>query len=113
MFISSRMAYELVKEFGSPLYIYDEQTLRIRCREMRDLLPNKNLRVNYSAKANSNVELLKIIREEGLDVDAMSPGEIYLEQLAGFEPNQIFYISNNVSANEMLFAILKRYSSRG
>ena len=36
------------------------------CRDMHDLLPNKNLRVNYSAKANSNLEILKIVRDEDI-----------------------------------------------
>ncbi len=49
--------------------------------------------------------MLKIAKEEGLNADAMSPGEIYVEELAGFKPEDILYISNNVSADEMQFAI--------
>lgn len=97
-------AEDLIREFGSPLYVYDEQTLRARCREMKNLLNYPNFRVNYSAKANTNLELLKIIREEGLDVDAMSPGEMYLELKAGFTPDRIMFVGNNVSAQEMKFA---------
>ncbi len=105
MFLSNDMIFSLREKYGTPLYVYSEAILRERCRELKNLLPNKNLRVNYSAKANTNLELLKIIKEEGLDVDAMSPGEIYIEQLAGFTSNQIFFISNNVSAEEMRYAI--------
>ena len=72
---------------------------------MHDLLPNKNLRVNYSAKANSNLEILKIVRDEDIDVDAMSPGEIYVQKLAGYSSDKIFYIGNNVSKKEMQYAI--------
>jgi diaminopimelate decarboxylase len=63
------------------------------------------LKIQYSAKANTNLAILKIIREEGLLVDAMSPGEIYLEMKAGFKPEEILFISNNVSDEEMLYAI--------
>ncbi len=105
MFLSNDTILELREKYGTPLYVYSESVLRERCKEMKNLLPNKNFRVNYSAKANTNLEILKIIRDEGLDVDAMSPGEIYIEQLAGFDSKQIFYISNNVSAEEMRFAI--------
>jgi len=97
-------AQELVREFGSPLYVYDEKTLRTRCREMKNLMQYPHFRVNYSAKANTNVELLKIICAEGLDVDAMSPGEMYMELKAGFTPDQIMFVGNNVSAQEMKFA---------
>ena len=96
---------ELAEKYGSPLYVYNENILRERCREMKSLIDYKNFKVNYSAKANSNVHLLKIIREEGLDIDAMSPGEILAELKAGFKPEQIFFISNNVSAWEMKFAV--------
>ncbi len=95
----------LIDTYGSPLYVYNESILRERCREIRQLTDYPRFKVNYSVKANSNLELLKIIREEGLDADAMSPGEIHVLLAAGFKPEQIFYIGNNVSAEEMRFAI--------
>jgi len=97
--------HELLKEYGSPLYVYDEDILRERCQEIKNLMGYENFRVNYSAKANTNVELLRIIREEGLDVDAMSPGEMYLEMKAGFPAERIMFIGNNVSAEEFKFAV--------
>ena len=105
MIISEEKALELVDRYGSPLYVYDETILRNRCCELKGLLPGKNFKVNYSAKANTNLALLKIVREEGLLVDAMSPGEIFIELKAGFKPEEILYIGNNVSAEEMQFAI--------
>ena len=48
MFLSNDTIFELEKEYGTPLYVYSEQILRERCREMKNLLPSKNLRVNYS-----------------------------------------------------------------
>ena len=74
---------ELVKQYGSPLYVYNESILRQRCREMKNLLSYHNFSVSFSAKANSNLRLLEIVREEGLNVDAMSPGEIYVQLKAG------------------------------
>ena len=47
---------------------------------------------------------MKIIREEGLNADAMSPVR-FCSLAAGFEPKQILYISNNVSAEEMMYAV--------
>ena len=105
MFLGDERVFELIKKYGSPLYVYDENILRKSCRDMHDLLPNKNLRVNYSAKANSNLEILKIVRDEDIDVDAMSPGEIYVQKLAGYSSDKIFYIGNNVSKKEMQYAI--------
>ncbi|HCS73322.1 MAG TPA: diaminopimelate decarboxylase [Clostridiales bacterium] len=98
---------ELLKKYGSPLYVYNENILRKCCRDMADFIPYNNCNANYSTKANGNLELLKIIREEGLNADAMSPGEIHVLLAAGFQPEQILYIGNNVSIEEMMFAVNK------
>lgn len=96
---------ELIEKYGSPLYVYNERILKDRCREVKRLLKYPKFEVQFSAKANSNLKLLKIVKEEGLHVDAMSPGEIYIQMKAGFTADEIFYVSNNVSAEEMKFAV--------
>lgn len=96
---------ELLRKFGSPLYVYNEDIFRSRCREMTGLVPYDNFKVTYSMKANSNLHLLKIAHQEGLHADAMSPGEIYVLEAAGYASDEIFYISNNVSDDEMRYAI--------
>lgn len=96
---------ELVAAFGSPLYVYNENILRQRCRDLTGLSAHAGFGVNYSVKANSNPSLLRIIREEGLSVDAMSPGELAMDVLAGYDPATVLYISNNNGPEEMLNAI--------
>lgn len=96
---------ELAERFGTPLYVYNETVLRQRCRELRGLSAHPGFRVNYSAKANTNLTLLSIVREEGCVVDAMSPGELHLNRLAGFTPDEILYVCNNVSDAELQNAV--------
>jgi diaminopimelate decarboxylase len=96
---------QLSENFGTPLFVYNENILRIRCRDLKGLIDYSNFSVNFSPKANSNLELLKIVRSEGLRVDAMSPGEIYVNMLAGYKPEEILFISNNVSEDEFRYAI--------
>lgn len=98
---------ELLAQYGSPLYVYNERILRERCREMKNLSLHKGFIASYSVKANSNPHLLEIIRSEGLHADAMSPGELYMDLLAGYQPVQILYISNNNSPDEMRNALDK------
>ncbi|MDO4343834.1 MAG: diaminopimelate decarboxylase [Eubacteriales bacterium] len=95
----------LAKEYQTPLYVYNERILRQRCRDLKNMVKYPNFVVDYSAKANCNLAFLQIVKSEGLEVDAMSPGEIYVERQAGFAPEEIFYIGNNVSAEEMQYAI--------
>ncbi len=96
---------ELLEGFGSPLYVYDERVLRARCRELLGLLRYRPFRPSYSVKANGNLRLLSIVAEEGLDADAMSPGEIRLLEAAGFTPERILFIPNNVGDEEFDFAV--------
>lgn len=97
---------ELAETYGTPLYVYNEDVLRRRCRELMALSSHPGYGVNYSIKANANPALLKIIREEGLVADAMSPGELFMDDLAGFTPDQILYISNNNSDIELQNALV-------
>ncbi|MBQ7584929.1 MAG: diaminopimelate decarboxylase [Desulfovibrionaceae bacterium] len=104
-FFGQTTAQQLAEAFGTPLYIYNERILRQNCKDLLSLSSHPGFGVNYSVKANANLFLLKIIREEGLVVDAMSPGELYLDELAGFSPDKILYISNNNDRKEMANAL--------
>jgi diaminopimelate decarboxylase len=105
LYFGDHFAGDLAKEYGTPLYVYEEEVLRSRCRELKTLLKRPNFAVNYSMKANGNVALLEIVRSEGLRVDTMSPGEIFLAMEAGFKSDEILFIGNNVSKTEMSYAI--------
>ncbi len=104
-FFKGNDVYDLIAAYGSPLYVYNEGIIRKRCRELKGLVSYPDFLVQYSAKANTGLAFLQIVKSEGLHVDAMSPGEIYAELEAGFKPEDIFMITNNVSEDEMRFAI--------
>ncbi|MBD5538468.1 MAG: diaminopimelate decarboxylase, partial [Desulfovibrio sp.] len=104
-FYGDTTARELADRFGTPLYVYSEHILRERCRDLMGLSSRDGFGVNYSVKANANPSLLQIIRAEGLVADAMSPGELVMNALGGFTPEEILYISNNNTPEEMLNAL--------
>ena len=106
-FFGKHSAQELAEQFGTPLYVYNEQILRRACRELKGLSSQPGFGVNYSVKANANPALLRIMREEGLVVDAMSPGELHMNTLAGFRQNEILYISNNNAPEELQSVLAK------
>ncbi|KAK3604169.1 hypothetical protein CHS0354_001976 [Potamilus streckersoni] len=90
-------ARELTERFGSPLYVYDEDTLRNRCAVIKEMCRQTKLNINYAVKANSSVGLLKIIRDENIDVEVMTLGEIYTASAAGFPYSRMLFVSNNVA----------------
>lgn len=109
LFLTNTQAQTLVKEFGSPLYVYDEQIIRQRCRELKSAFSDwKKTRLHYAIKANSNLHLLRIICEEGFFVDAVSIFEAELALLAGFTTERILLTINNMSDEEMHYAQNKR-----
>lgn len=97
----------LIEQYGSPLYVYNENIIRKRCRELKSLIDYPNFVVDYSMKANSNPALLKILHEEGVEIDVVSAGEIYIAEFAGFAPDELFFVCNNISEKEMLYALNK------
>ena len=98
---------ELVEEFGSPLYIYDENTVREMCRDFvesfRRYYPATD--IEYSTKAFSNPALLKIIEDEGLHIDVVTGGELAFAIAAGFPVNKINFHGNNKTRDELREAV--------
>lgn len=96
---------QLAGEFGTPLYVYNESVLRSRMREVAGMVTKYPYTANYSIKANSNPAILKIALEEGLNCDAMSVGELRLLEMVNFPDERIFFVPNNVSDDEMRYAV--------
>lgn len=97
----------LAERFGTPLYVYDERTLRQRARLMRDAFAASypRSRVVYAGKAFLNLSLLRILREEGYGLDVVSGGELYASLRAGIPADAITFHGNNKSEAELAEAI--------
>jgi len=104
-FFKGNQPEALVAQYGSPLYVYNEDILRKSMRTLKGLIKKYPYTANFSMKANSNLSILKIALDEGLNCDAMSEGEIRLLQKAGFPSERIIFVPNNVSAEELEYAI--------
>ena len=98
---------QLAEEFGTPLYIYDEATLRARCREFVGEFQKRYPRstVIYACKAFINVALARILMEEGLGLDVVSGGELAVAQRVAFPPEKIHFHGNNKSGEELEMAL--------
>ena len=98
---------ELAKKYGTPLYVYNEEIIRSHMRDVAGVITKYPYTANYSIKANTNIHILKLALEEGLNCDAMSVGEITMLLKAGFPKERIFFVPNNVGDDELSFAIEK------
>ena len=98
---------ELAKEYGTPLYVLSHDLIRDRCEELRDKFINKyeNTMAIYASKAFLSLAMCKIIQEEGLSLDVVSGGELYVAKQAKFPMERIVFHGNNKSDQEIKMAI--------
>lgn len=98
---------ELAAEFGTPLYLFDELSLRSRCAEFKREFGHRyaDTAVFYSAKAFINQALAQLFNEEGLGLDVVSAGEISIVRSAGFPMDRVYFPGNNKSAEELRLAL--------
>ncbi|MEN4017450.1 MAG: diaminopimelate decarboxylase [Methanobacterium sp.] len=100
-------AIELTEKYDTPLYVIDEMKIRDNYRRLYNAFSSqyKNFKIFYACKANTNLAVMRILEQEGSCIDAVSPGEIYTALLAGFESERIIYTGNNVTDQELKFAV--------
>jgi diaminopimelate decarboxylase len=99
---------ELAKQYGTPLYLLDEQVIRTNCREITGGLRehyNAPFTVAFASKALCFTQLYKLLREEGMGADVVSGGELYTAIKGGFDPADIFFHGNNKSSEELEYAL--------
>ncbi len=98
---------DLANQFGTPLYIYDEHTIRETCRaylrDYRAQLPGA--RAHYASKAWLNPALTRILVEEGFGLDVVSAGELHVALAGGMAPEQIGFHGNGKTRAELEYAL--------
>lgn len=98
---------ELAKQYKTPLYVIDEDRIRENYNRIYRAFSAhySDFKIFYACKANTNLSVMKILEKEGSGIDAVSPGEIYTSLLAGFEAGKILFTGNNVTNEELEFAV--------
>ena len=98
---------DLTEEFGTPLYLFDESTIRRRCREFKDEFGKyyADTSVIYASKAFLNRSLALIFKEEGLGLDVVSGGELSIAQSVDFPPDKVYFHGNNKTPEELNLAL--------
>lgn len=100
-------AVDLAKEYGTPLYVIDEELVRRNCRTFKENFKADGIEteVIYASKAFLNLAICKVIEEEGLSLDVVSGGELYTAIRSGFPLNRVYMHGNNKTEEELRLAI--------
>lgn len=93
---------QIAKDYGSPVYVYDAHKMEVQYKRLTAAFSKvKHLKVNYAAKALTNISVLKFINKLGAGLDTVSIQEVQLGLHAGFKPETIIYTPNGVSLEEI------------
>jgi diaminopimelate decarboxylase len=98
---------ELAREFGTPLYVFDEETLRHKCREFQSEFRRRlpDTAVSYAAKAYLGRALAALLAEEGMNLEVVSGGELAIARSVDFPAERISFHGNNKSEGELREAL--------
>ena len=102
---------EIVEEFGTPLYVYSKNQILDNYRAVHAALGETKHLICYALKANSNIQILKLLVQEGAGADVVSRGELFLALKAGFPPERITYTGVGKRDDEIEYAIKKAVAS--
>jgi len=92
----------ITKEYDAPVYVYDSNKIRSQFERLTNAFNGvSNLRLNYAAKALSNLTILRLLNSMGSGLDTVSIQEVKLGLLAGFKPEAIIFTPNGVSLEEI------------
>ena len=99
---------ELAKQYGTPLYLMDEDKIKEKCQiyldAFRESFPEGSKPL-YASKACSFKQIYRIMKEMGMGIDVVSPGEIYTASSAGFDLSDAYFHGNNKSDSDIAFAM--------
>lgn len=96
---------KIAKQFGTPTYVYNERKILSQIRSLMTNIAYEPKTILYAMKANDNPRILEIFEKKFIGIDAVSTGEIALALGVGFLPKNIVFTGNNMTDEEMDFAV--------
>ena len=105
MYVERVKMSDVAAKFGTPTYVYSLRRIEENLRIISSVFDELDFHLNYAMKANANIHLLRILKENGCGVDAASYGEILLARYSGFPPEEIVLNGVGKEDEELRFAL--------
>jgi len=99
--LKDNLLNSLAKKYETPLFVYNGDLIKQRYTDLFKFIKWPKLKIFYAMKANYNIEILKLLKNEGAGLDTVSPGDIILALKIGFSPSSMIYTANNITDEEM------------
>src|SRR5256885_2400066 len=103
LFIGGADATALSQKFGTPLFVFSESRIRSNIARLQAAANkvDRPIKFCYASKANSNMAVLNVVRQSGIDIEVNSGGELYKALRVGFRPNQIIFNGTSKTDEEL------------
>src|SRR5947207_9886753 len=103
LFINGADATALAYKYGTPLFVFSEQRIQSNIARLQAAAKqvDRPIKFCYASKANSNMAVLKVVRDSGIDIEVNSGGELYKALRIGFRPEQIIFNGTSKSNAEL------------
>ncbi|MDR1272356.1 MAG: diaminopimelate decarboxylase [Clostridiales Family XIII bacterium] len=107
LYIEGVSALSLAEEYGTPLYVYSKRSIKDRCREIKEDFLDRypGTEASYAAKAFLTPAIAELIDGEGLMLDVVSGGELFVALAGGFPASKIKFHGNNKTREELEYAL--------
>ena len=100
--MEANLLLSIAEQYGCPTYVYDGNTIESQFERLQNAFKGvKQLKINYAAKALTNISILKLLKNKGSGLDTVSLQEVLLGLEAGFSPDDIMFTPNGVSMDEI------------
>jgi diaminopimelate decarboxylase len=103
--MTNEQLLQIAQEQGTPTYVYDASKIRKQVKRLKNAFDGLPVKLHYAMKALSNVNVLRVLKEEGAELDAVSIEEVHLGIRAGYEANEIMFTPNCVDFEEIAEAV--------
>lgn len=105
--ISNNTLEKIAQQYGTPVYVYHAERIEFQYNRLKNAFKSVDVQLHYAMKALNNINILKLMKNMGSGLDAVSIEEVELGLMAGFEPHQIMYTPNCVDFDEIIAAVDK------
>ncbi len=96
---------KIAEEIGTPFYVYSKKAILDKIKEYKEAFSDIDTLICYATKANPNLSILKVVKEEGLGADIVSGGELFKARKAGISPKKIVYAGVGKTDFELDYAV--------
>lgn len=99
--LTNEQLTEAAQAYGTPLYVYNADRIKLQYQKLTGAFNSGKVKFFYAGKALTNINILKVVKDMGCNVDCSSVNEAKLALHAGFEPSRVLYTSNGIAFEEI------------